>query len=195
MALRIADTVTFIHVPKNAGTSIIHWTRLSGLPHRHSARDHDRARDLDPAWLDRTVAVMRDPWHRLVSSYLFGQRKCQFRLGRRISTERRRELEREMSLYETGLENWLLNHPDPSAFLQSDYLPVDRTNCHIIPFDRVSRSWSEFARSMGWPNVGLPHSNANPNTDDYDSMHTAVTRAWVREHLHADLELAERYLV
>jgi len=64
-----ADPFTFVHVPKNAGTSIAEWIRAT-QPTQHITEfyDHERLRDLHtpPGW---TFGVVRNPWDRLVSTY------------------------------------------------------------------------------------------------------------------------------
>lgn len=70
MAHRINNQLTFIHIPKNAGTSIFHWIekyhkwKFDGVHHQHV----DSVR---PAWRDQMFCVVRNPWHRAVSWYFF----------------------------------------------------------------------------------------------------------------------------
>ena len=66
----------FIHVPKNAGTSISHWLRVH-IPSENVKRKHDTYETIKNNYgndLGFSFAVVRNPWERLVSAWHYNKR-------------------------------------------------------------------------------------------------------------------------
>jgi len=66
----------FIHVPKNAGTSISHWLRTN-LDSHNVKRKHDSYEAIKIKYgedLGFSFAVIRNPWDRIVSSFHYNKR-------------------------------------------------------------------------------------------------------------------------
>jgi len=79
----------FIHIPKNAGTSISHWLRTN-LESQNVKRKHDTYETAQLKYgkdLGFSFAVVRNPWDRLVSSFHYNQRV--FHSGRYDNIEQR----------------------------------------------------------------------------------------------------------
>lgn len=69
------QSIGFIHIPKTAGISIGLWfyqLRNTTLQHY---RLHDRLEDIPP--VDISIAVVRNPWERMVSMYSFVVAQCE----------------------------------------------------------------------------------------------------------------------
>jgi hypothetical protein len=195
VAIRINKNITFIHIGKNAGTSITR-TVTENLETEFSGRTHDHWSDIPAHWQDRGFAVFRNPYDRAVSQYLFGKRKTLRRLGfTRNTDEVNQKLKQTLERYEQGFEHWLITHLSPVNLLQILYLPKDLTIIHLLLYDNINKEWEKLCHREKWPDLTLSEHNTNPDTEiPYDQYHTEQTRMWIKEHLSADIELYKKLL-
>ena len=193
MAIRINKNITFIHVGKNAGTSIT-CTITENLETDFSGKTHDSWQDIPIEWQDRGFAVIRDSYNRAVSSYLFGKRKTLRYLGfKRNTAQRQEQLKQDIERYNRGFEWWLVNHLSPKTFLQTSYFPKDLNPIRLLVYENIHNQWAELCQAEGWPNLTLSEHNINPDVETpYDQYHTEQTREWVETHLSADIELYQK---
>ena len=193
MAIRINNNITFIHIGKNAGTSVTH-TVTKNLKTESSGKTHDSWEDIPTSWQDRGFAVIRNPFNRLVSHYLFGKRKSLKYLGyKNKNAERRKEIEQEVERYNRGFEWWVLNFPSPKDLSQTMYLPKDYSPISLLIYENINNEWEKLCQKESWPKLKLVQHNTNPNTETpYNQYHTEKTIAWVKKHLSADINLYQK---
>lgn len=66
------DNLTFVHIPRSAGTSIGHWLKDNkGNSSYQEWYNHPRLQAMDPKGVSFTV--VRNPWDRIVSLYHFSK--------------------------------------------------------------------------------------------------------------------------
>jgi hypothetical protein len=68
--------LTFIHIPKTGGSSIKTWVRNNNLTHQILLGGHYAPTPADP--VTNGFVVVRNPWDRIVSLYLFMRTQLSF---------------------------------------------------------------------------------------------------------------------
>ena len=82
MAYRINNNLTFIHLPKNAGTSISQWIEQN-TNYQYDGQRHQHISALPSDWQDNIFCVARNPYQRAVSWYYFVQQMLDRKLRRK----------------------------------------------------------------------------------------------------------------
>jgi len=108
MAYRIQNNLTFIHIPKNAGTSITAWIESNFKGNfEFDNFKHSSVNDIKPEWQNNMFCVVRNPWDRAYSWYNF-----------MIKTMKKIKLRRgyldfinpQLEILNEGFESYILNH-------------------------------------------------------------------------------------
>jgi hypothetical protein len=201
--------LAFIHVPKNAGLSVIHSIRTHS-PRTSGTLGHYPMRNLSDSELSqlnalKTFAVVRNPWSRLVSGYCFlrqGGINRKDKLRKILLTPLLRlefnKFVRYSSrillvkgyfepLYErNSYYLWLLLHILPQSYWicsNSKRILVKR----IIRFESLQSEISQLMSENGIDNFILSHRNKSINTD-YQNWYTEESRNLVGEIYKSDVE-------
>ncbi len=193
----------FIHVSKNAGNSIIaaagHHVVNAG--HRTAASWIREKGDSGPIF-----AVIRNPFDRVVSEYLF--RKRRYDQGEKnphlsnlhksfedwtISTFRDEELRTRAFFEDNGIAFNERNMIDDCLlwFLPQVYWLGDEQGRPLLPailrFENLENDWSTFAKKYAIPGE-LPRRNASVRVPDYRQYYSGFTRDLVGDYYREDLE-------
>jgi hypothetical protein len=184
----------FIHIPKNAGTSITQWLLDTGDFHRLGTK-HDTiqhvSRDLrrDLQWF----AVVRNPYERLLSHYNFHVRYYETRmLDPRLA--RKPKYHTRHQQMQLGFEHYCL-HPDDFANRDAkwyDYRYCPQTvwindSVQLLRFERLDHDFAWVQERVD-DTRPLPHANGTPQDNFWYRQHyTAAIRRVVDPLLRTDL--------
>jgi len=157
MAIRIKGRATFLHITKNAGTSVTTCVRGSGN-FQHTVQQHDTWHDLPEDWRDRVFAIVRNPWDRCLSMYNFLVMKSRDRAAWKSTTMRRVNRE-QLALLDRGFTHFvdrLQQQPfrkdeGRRAYLwpedtQHRFLPEDPSLVRLLRFERLAEDWRDLVR-------------------------------------------------
>jgi hypothetical protein len=185
--------ILFIHVPKAAGTSINQalYGRFMGHPR---ASDVERWGSARLRTLPR-LAVVRNPWDRLVSAYRFARRGSG--IGGIVAGIRNPEqyCAPEFDSFERFVREWLA--PRDIVTLDGVFQPqrlyvCDRTGRplvdHLGSLEDLRSTFSFIERTIGG-RIQIPQSNRSGGRIDYRELYTDETRALVGKIYREDVEL------
>ena len=100
--------LVFIHIPKNAGTSVNFWMKRylngekKGITHggiQHTPEEFNHY---------TSFAIVRNPWDRTLSFWSFLKSKIMRKLVRAVDgSQEQQDLQLELALIKSGFENWV----------------------------------------------------------------------------------------
>jgi tetratricopeptide (TPR) repeat protein len=186
--------VIFIHVPKNAGSSI---KRALDMPGGNHPTWRDYATYYPQLWSEYTsFAVVRNPWDRAVSAYQHARMRESLWQNERLGLHPDYELLRDKSFDECVSilyhQRRALKHL--SWFEQAHFV----ADCQVSPprvmvgavlrHESLAADFAEFCRRQGIDCQPLPTVNDSPRARDYRGYYNDQTREMIREIYRADVE-------
>ena len=178
----------FIHIPKNAGTSI-----EESIGIEHKTKDHQLYfEDLDWHSCFNFTAI-RNPYDRVVSAFYFNV----YLINNRVNVVAfRRKLKRYLKMrnpFESFIIDWLKNGrynscPHITLKKQCDYFRDDRPYDFIIRYESLLNDFEEFKRITGI-NKDLNIRQKSERNKDYRRYYTFLAKNLVARHYGEDLEL------
>ena len=172
------NKITYIHIPKNAGTSIIRWMEAHGDVIKHKS-EHYTAQTMELLYpeSETTFTVVRNPWDRVVSMYHFVQAHLAL-------LEERYGIANGNISFETYCIHGI--HSDALAYW---YRPtthqVDWLNGnidHVFKYENLDE-----VRTIYNSRVPLPRLNTTTH-DDYRSYYTNSTRNIIGDLFEDDVK-------
>lgn len=202
----------FIHVPKNAGTSV-----------RSRLKKHYKIKDFDaidekirverkpyanhfPVWAIEKLLkdsgeyvpfkrmnkfmVVRNPWSRMVSLYFHRMRKL-----RMWYEGKPRNAPEDIEAAEKGFEHWLLHTPSKDDAYHTTTPQIDWGRdsrgifvCDVIRMERIDRDWPALCKRLDLRCGPLPKQNTGQGqAQDYRAYYGDEARAHVEHHFSADM--------
>ena len=157
--------VIFIHIPKNAGTSIRNSFNINGYDKKvvskrypHSTCSEIKKYIGDNIWNEYyKFSFVRNPFDRLVSFYHFHK-----------SDQYKHKVGRERA-YTQSFKDWVIDTKDKNVIqTQSDYL--DEQINFIGSFENLQEDFNSVCNQMDIPPYKLPHYNQSQH-DSWDTYY------------------------
>jgi hypothetical protein len=211
----VKNNYIFVHIPKNAGTSIHRALRRADptlkafdeIDAKHRTERHPAYANHFPVYMieklcnqyARTIPVasmfkfmiVRNPWERMVSLYEHRKRK------RHMTYEGKpRNSPEDIAVIESGFKNWLLNteHPGDSTLtttsqLEWGYSKYGEGIDFIIPLERLEKAWPELLQALGLPTSDLMVENSGKGeSKDYREYYDDETQEHVAHFFKPEIE-------
>lgn len=207
MSYRINNKFTFIHIPKNAGTSFrdlfqSHYQMEYCRPDTRTR--HDRYHALEPAHQDVMLAVVRNPWDRAVSFYAYLKKKLQNNKKRFCKSRSHVQyIESRLQILAKGFEAFVCDHADEiiaskphnikrtlplSQRHQHVFLHPEMRNTHVIRMENLADDWKAFCDQHRIQHHPLPRSNVSRDTHSYREWYSTRSRDKIASIWQADIE-------
>jgi len=199
MAHRIEDRITFIHVPKNAGTSIVNFFKRSyktqSLPTKHTTWSQ-----LPTEWQHNTFCVVRNPYDRIVSLYKFQikvlERKQ--RLYPNFINPQLEELSKGFKNYVMNCQETIfkkrLNYKNTDAkwtnWQQLKYLSGNFEKINILRYENLEKDFTQLLiENRIKQNRPLQKLNVSRSNNDYKQFYDTETRKEVEKFYQEDIDI------
>jgi len=199
MAHRIEDRITFIHVPKNAGTSIVNFFKRSyktqSLPTKHTTWSQ-----LPTEWQHHTFCVVRNPYDRIVSLYKFQikvlERKQ--RLYPNFINPQLEELSKGFKNYVMNCQETIfkkrLNYKNTDAkwtnWQQLKYLSGNFEKINILRYENLEKDFTQLLiENRIKQNRPLQKLNVSRSNNDYKQFYDTETRKEVEKFYQEDIDI------
>ena len=152
--------LVFIHLPKNAGTSVNFWLKTY-LDGEKKGITHGGIQHLPDDWKDATsFCIVRNPWDRALSFWSFLKSKLARKLARAVDgSQEQQDLQLELALVKSGFENWIyeggLEYPKKTdkkrwfkyGFNQVEWIPTDPT--YILKYEKLDKHFKKIQEFTG----------------------------------------------
>lgn len=188
--------LTFIHIPKTAGSSVSHWLKMHtnatdfypksfGSKHwvYEKVQKHMKRGRLNPG---RVVVVVRNPWDRLLSmwSYYYDTRGKVQNYGSPKNLKRViSDIEDNRQYHHQSFRDFILNSDWGFArYLQTDFFPDDAL---ILRFENLKQDFKQIQKLCNC-NEPLPWVNTSQH-DEYTSMYDEEMIEEVRRRASDDI--------
>jgi len=208
------EEVLFVHIPKNAGTSIAGAFRAHYEETGKRMRTPNSRHGMEPAaWYRNTLgkdrydelftfAVVRNPWDRVASQYRFSVIRKSWKLNRVHPPLGNEEFKVELGKCRASFKYWLLDfcenrHYWPTGLAWQD-VPFTRmpqtywTHGHgslrvkkIYRYEQMDEMWGDLEKRF---NIKRLHENGTSSGEQYRDYYDDETRAYIEEHYRDDID-------
>ena len=199
MAHRIEDRITFIHVPKNAGTSIVDFFKRSYKTQSLQTK-HTTWSQLPPEWQHNTFCVVRNPYDRVVSLYNFQIKVLEKKQKRfpKLITPQLEELSKGFKNYVMNCQETIfkkrLNYKNADAkwtnWQQLKYLSGNFEKINILRYENLEKDCTQLlTENRLKQNRPLQKLNVSRSNTDYKQFYDTETRKEVEKFYQEDIDI------
>lgn len=187
--IKARTDVIFIHITKNAGTSIAQALQMNEVDEALGLKKHFTAQQIknivgENLWNHAVrFSVVRNPWDRMWSYYQYRKLK------------NKKEFQEQHFTFSNWL--WYLNDHQLLADnkqvgrSQLDWLSTEDQICdvtHILRFEELPKAFEKLANLHQWKYNPLPHINRSELRDSYRNQYTEETRKLISQHYCKDID-------
>jgi hypothetical protein len=186
--------ITFIHIPKTAGTSIGHWMHANSTPTKSDCwYEHPSLENIKAQYkVVESFTVVRNPWDRMVSFYHYF--KNPYCPHPKITSEQWQMYINALNKIETlpTFENWLLNAQSfklPPGWWwnaitpQSQWISNETT---ILRYENLKEDFKQIQRKFN-TDQELPVENVSDHTH-YSTYYNAQTKQLIYQWFKEDIK-------
>jgi len=176
MRLSKKAKLLFLHIPRNAGKSVIQAMRKKYPDTRKIAWEHARMKDIKyrKYWNYRVIAVARNPWERLVSMW------CFLRQSKKTFEDRRHKTRKTKNF--PDFSDWLLNYGKTSHGLKVSDIPQVNWLLGYGEFYQYEKL-HEIEKVVG----KLPITHETKRLQPYQKYYTDKAKDWVAKKFRKDI--------
>jgi hypothetical protein len=202
MAIKIKNSVTFLHIAKNGGTSLTQ-AMLEQWPTEYSGIKHDIYNEIPEDWPKRFVAVIRNPFDRMVSLYEFARTVIRNQRERKKVKNKNLEYYNEqMRLLDRGFDVYVSEpqrvHPKrPGHPLWEDRKWQDLQQIHtlspdwskntrLLRFENLQQDLDALANELDLPKLRVPKLNSSSRAE-YTKYYSSTSKSIVAEAFEQDI--------
>ena len=167
----------FVHIPKNAGTSINEFLEINP-----DNRGHRTPLELSELYQDYSstlsFAIIRNPWDRMVSLYKFRKNKGHDK----------------HLIGDYSFQQWLLSKQTPKMAGHMEWvnqydLLFNETNLvsEVIEYSNLEEQLTIFFEKLGYNTTSLPHLNSS-NGEHYSSYYNDECIEFVAKRFEKDIK-------
>lgn len=181
--------IIFIHITKNAGTSITKSFDMNPIDRKNNIRKHYTAKQIvsiigDEAWKTaHKFTVVRNPWDRMLSYYFYRQRTNKDDFDANNAT-----FEEWLKHYE---EQNLLGGNLQMGRTQFDWLTIDENTIDIntvIKFENLETEILQFAKMVNVEIPQLEKINISIRDRDYRKYYSTETKNIISKYYEKDID-------
>jgi hypothetical protein len=203
MAICINKKITFLHIAKNGGTSLTQ-AMLDQWPCEYSGNKHDKWNEIPEAWPKSFVAVIRNPYDRMVSLYEFARTVIRNQRGYKKSRNENLEYyDQQQKLLDRGFDVYLSEpervhpkRPGQPLIVQNrkwqdlqqihSLSPDWKKDTYVIRFENLKQELDGLAMKLNLPKLKLSKLNASVRKD-YKAYYSDFSKKIVREAFDKDI--------
>ena len=175
--------VLFVHIPKNAGTSMNKVLEIQPKKTKHYPLSVLQAHMPEDIFRDSIkIAVVRNPWERMVSHYVYRQQKGYDQKGAPFYLWLRKgAIQFNMQAFDSM--------PQCKWMMEQDSLSADESIDYVMNFEKIDEQWKEICDIEKISPEPLQKLNTNPKYDYTDYYKTIDDIVLVGHYFRADVKL------
>jgi hypothetical protein len=176
--------LTFIHIPKTGGSSIANWLRTHHIddivrPHWTDVKFMHQSASMIPKIATNTLAVIRNPWDRVVSLWAFWK-----------DMKSNENTPNADIPFDTFVKTMNTLKFAPNAWFtldlpQKSWIPNGVT--YLIRFENLETDFQQIQTYLNC-NEPLPHLNKSEHSPDYHTYYTPETQELVATMFKDDID-------
>jgi len=191
--------ITFIHIPKSAGTSLRKCLSENDENFRQVGQGHSIIKDGMPKEIRdyKTFTVVRNPWDRMVSLYKFcTEIKTNSRIGPKgYFIPNKDIIGLDFNIWLTTKFHGVfkvksLKGRSLTKIPQLEWIDMPNNKIavdHILRFENINEDFKSFCGEVGIPNYELPYMNKT-NRKHYSEYYNDKSIDWVSKYFERDIK-------